>query len=90
MENVFINPASADWNFILKRPAFETGLLEETVSTILEDVKLNGDDAVRKYAVQFDGVNLPELRVSISEMEEAVSLVSDELKSAVGIAKNNI
>jgi histidinol dehydrogenase len=64
MENVFINPSATDWNFILKRPAFETGLLEETVTAILEDVKLNGDDAVKKYAAKFDGVTLKELRVS--------------------------
>ena len=90
MKNLFINPSATDWNFILKRPAFETGLLEETVSAILEDVKLNGDDAVKKYATKFDGVTLKELRVSTSEIAEAESLVSADLKTAITIAKNNI
>ena len=90
MENVFINPSATDWNFILKRPAFETGLLEETVTAILEDVKLNGDDAVKKYAAKFDGVALKELRVSNAEIAEAESLVSGDLKTAINIAKNNI
>jgi histidinol dehydrogenase len=90
MENVFINPSATDWNFILKRPAFETGLLEETVTAILEDVKLNGDDAVKKYAAKFDGVTLKELRVSTSEIAEAELLVSADLKTAITIAKNNI
>jgi histidinol dehydrogenase len=90
MENVFINPSATDWNFILKRPAFETGLLEETVTAILEDVKLNGDDAVKKYAAKFDGVTLKELRVSTSEIAEAEFLVSADLKNAIAIAKNNI
>jgi histidinol dehydrogenase len=90
MENIFINPSASDWNFILKRPAFETGVLEETVTAILEDVKLNGDDAVKKYAAKFDGVTLKELRVSASEIAEAESLVSADLKTAIAIAKNNI
>lgn len=90
MENLFVNPAAADWNFILKRPAFESGLLEETVSSILADVKLNGDDAVRKYAAQFDGVNLAELRVSTAEIEAAVLMVDSTLRDAIGMAKNNI
>jgi histidinol dehydrogenase len=90
MENVFINPSTTDWNFILKRPAFETGLLEETVTAILEDVKLNGDEAVKKYAAKFDGVTLKELRVSNAEIAEAESLVSVDLKTAIAIAKNNI
>ena len=90
MENVFINPSPTDWNFILKRPAFETGLLEETVTAILEDVKLNGDEAVKKYAAKFDGVTLMELRVSALEIAEAELLVSADLKTAITIAKNNI
>ncbi len=90
MENVFINPSATDWNSILKRPAFETGLLEQTVSAILEDVKLNGDDAIKKYAAKFDGVTLMELRVSALEIAEAELLVSADLKTAITIAKNNI
>ncbi len=90
MNNLFINPRKKEWDDILKRPAFETKQLEDTVSNILNDVKQNGDAAVKKYAQQFDKVNLTALKVSEAEFAEAVSLVSDELKNAIALAKENI
>lgn len=90
MNNLFINPRKKEWDDILKRPAFETKQLEDTVSNILNDVKQNGNAAVKKYAQQFDKVNLTALKVSEAEFAEAVSLVSDELKNAIALAKENI
>ncbi len=90
MKNLFNNPPSTDWNVILKRPAFDSSQLEESVSKILLDIKLNGDEAVKKYALKFDGVELNELLVSDDEIKAAESLVSDDLKAAIAIAKQNI
>jgi len=90
MNNLFNNPPSTDWNSIVKRPAFDSSQLEESVSKILLDIKLNGDEAVKKYVLKFDGVELNELLVSEDEIKAAESLVSDELKAAIAIAKQNI
>ena len=90
MKNLFNNPPSTDWNSIVKRPAFDSSQLEESVSKILLDIKLNGDEAVKKYALKFDGVELNELQVSEDEIKAAESLVSDDLKAAIAIAKQNI
>ena len=90
MKNLFNNPPSTDWNSIVKRPAFDSSQLEESVSKILLDIKLNGDEAVKKYALKFDGIELNELLVSEDEIKAAESLVSDELKAAIAIAKQNI
>ena len=90
MENVFINPERKDWAVILQRPAFNSSDLEETVSAILADVKENGEESVKKYVAKFDGVHLNDLRVSVAEIEAASLLVSDELKDAILVAKNNI
>lgn len=87
---VFINPDKNSWNEILQRPAFDTRQLEGTVAAILEDVKLNGDAAVKKYALQLDKVELGELKVTAAEIEEAIQLVDEELKVAIKIAKDNI
>jgi histidinol dehydrogenase len=87
---VFINPDKNSWNTILQRPAFDTRQLEGTVAAILEDVRLNGDAAVKKYALQFDKVELGELKVTAGEIEEAVNLVDEKLKAAIKIAKDNI
>jgi histidinol dehydrogenase len=87
---IFINPKRNEWQQLLQRPAFDTSVLEEKVSAILQDVKANGDAAVKKYAIQFDGVQLDELKVSEKEIEEASTLVNDDLKAAIQIAKDNI
>ena len=62
---------------LLKRPAIDNKSLESTVAAILQDVKLNGDAAVKKYAAQFDGVQLTELKVTEKEIEEAITLVNE-------------
>ena len=90
MENVFINPLKEQWKSILERPAFESKSLENIVTPILLDVKLNGDAAIKKYAAKFDGIELTELKVSEEEIMEAVALVDNELKVAIDLAKNNI
>jgi histidinol dehydrogenase len=86
----FINPDKTEWNKIIERPVIETKSLENTVHNILEDVKMNGDEAIKKYAAQFDGVQLTEIKVSEAEIEAAINLVDDELKAAIQIAKQNI
>ena len=90
MSKIFINPSKNEWPQIIQRPVFDSKPLEQTVAAILQDIKLNGDSAVKKYALQFDKVQLNELKVSEVEIAESLSLVSDELKAAIQIAKNNI
>lgn len=64
--------------------------LRETVQKVLEDVKANGDAAVKAYEKQFDKVELEDLAVSEAEMNEAENLVSADLKSALQLAHDNI
>ena len=90
MEAIFINPPREQWPALVKRPAFDYASLEAIIAPILADVKASGDTAVRKYAAQFDKAALTELMVSASEVEEALPLVSDDLKAAIQLAKNNI
>jgi histidinol dehydrogenase len=87
---IFINPSRSEWQQLLQRPVFDIASLEKKVTSILDDVKLNGNAAVKKYAAQFDGVELAELKVTENEIEEAITMVDDNLKAAIAIAKNNI
>ena len=68
----------------------DTGRLHIQVRGILDDVKANGDVAVLKYEETFDHVQLTSLAVTEAEMEEAEGLVSEELKAAIKLAKENI
>ncbi|MFC4231194.1 histidinol dehydrogenase [Parasediminibacterium paludis] len=74
----------------LQRPAFDTSSLTEKVKNVLADIRQNGDKAVVKYTTQFDGVALDNFVVSEAEINEAVSLISDDLKQAIEQAAANI
>ena len=84
------NPQRKDWNTILQRPTKTVDDIEKTVNQIFDDVKLNGDIAIKKYTQKFDGVSLENTIVSEQEIQEAITLVSDELKNAIAVAKENI
>ncbi len=90
MNKIFINPPKDNWQEILQRPAFDQKLLETEVSAILEDVKMNGDTAIKKYTKQFDGVLPDELAVTGKEITEAVSRIDTGLAAAIEMAVNNI
>lgn len=87
---IIIYPQRDEWAQILTRPVFDTSSLNQTVDSVLKDVKSRGDKAVLEYEEKFDKVKLSTLTVSKEEIDEAESLVSDELKSAIRIAKQNI
>jgi histidinol dehydrogenase len=79
-----------DWQKILKRPAIDSSSLEKKVSKILNEVKKKGDKAVKKFTEEFDRIKLKKFLVIEGEFKEAEKLVSDELKNAIILAKNNI
>lgn len=83
-------PKRSEWADILKRPNKDVAELASIVRSVLEDVRNNGDDAVKGYELKFDHVSLDELLVTDDEMEEAVSLVSNELVDALRLAHSNI
>lgn len=83
-------PEEKDWETILARPTFETVSLNKTVQDVLDDIRDRGDKAVLEYGEKFDKVKLNSLIVSQAEIEESESLVSEELKEAIKIAKKNI
>ncbi|MEP3209882.1 MAG: histidinol dehydrogenase [Maribacter sp.] len=88
--NKIYNPNRADWKSILQRPTQTVADIEATVGVIFQEVQKNGDSALTKYTQKFDGVTLNTFQVTDSEIAEASSLVSDTLKSAIQLAKENI
>ena len=88
--NKIYNPKRADWKDVLKRPTQTVADIEGLVNSIFEEVKTSGDSILKKYTQQFDKVALENMLVSEVEIEEAKTLVSDELKAAIQLAKVNI
>ena len=83
-------PQESQYPEIVKRPVLDVSQLNDTVSAVLSDIKLHGDQAVKKYEEKFDHVVLKTLAVSAEEMEEAEAQVSSELKAALELAHDNI
>lgn len=83
-------PGKQDWKDLLKRPAFDTSSLQQTVKNVLNEVKQNGDAAIRQFTQQFDGVVVNDFAVSDEEIGESVALLTVELKQAIQQAANNI
>lgn len=88
--NIFVNPQRSEWNDLCRRGGNDNAAVLDIVTGILEDVKTNGDSAIRELAARIDGVELDDLRVSQTEISEAAASISAELKEAIDQAIANI
>ncbi|WP_340113987.1 histidinol dehydrogenase [Maribellus mangrovi] len=86
----FINPPESSWPEILKRPTFDVSELYGKVQDILNEIRRDGDVALRRFTAKFDGAELDDFLVSETEVSEAENLVDDKLKSAINLAAKNI
>lgn len=62
----------------------------EPVSSILKDVKENGDEAIRKYTLKFDKASISEIEVSKGEIGSTLQSVDKKLISHLKKAASNI
>ncbi|WP_312765454.1 histidinol dehydrogenase [Epilithonimonas sp.] len=83
-------PQFSEWKSLCERPLQNQKNLESQVKQVFSEVEKNGDKALKFYTEKFDGVVLDDFKVSESEILEAKKLVSDELKSAIKMASENI
>lgn len=61
--------------------AAEAAAIGETVSDILRAVRAQGDDAVRRFSLQFDGVETGALEVTAAEREAAVAALDPQTRA---------
>ncbi len=83
-------PAKDQWAELMKRPTFDDTTLLANVQKILDDVKSNGDDALRKYAKAFDKAEIASIEVSKEERDDAAKFLPAPLKEAIEMARRNI
>ena len=84
------NPNRSSWANILERPSIAMSKLDSIVKEVFEDIGRNGDMALKKFTKRFDNVTLKTLAVTKDELKSAQYDVSNELKKAIKLAKNNI
>ena len=75
---------------ILLRSQFSHDDINEKVKAILEDVKQNGDNALKKYAKMFDNAEIENLEVTQEEIDEAYKNIDERFKETLKLAYNNI
>lgn len=83
-------PHISDYQEICRRPRLDTTTLNDVVNGVLRDIKQRGDEAVKAYELKFDHVELNELGVTESEIEEAYRTIDSELRDAIQLAHDNI
>ena len=83
-------PDPQTWADILKRPVYDNRQVNDTVKNILADIRENGDSALERYSLKYDGVKLESFIVTREEMLRSEADVSSELKQAIFRAKANI
>ena len=64
--------------------------IERRVYDIIENVRANGDAALREYSEKFDGVKLDDFKVDQSIIDAAWDNLPEVLKHALLVAKKNI
>ncbi|RAK19972.1 histidinol dehydrogenase [Anoxybacillus vitaminiphilus] len=79
-------------NTVSLKRSLETGTEEQRqqVLAIIDDVKRNGDQALKEYTKKFDGVSLQSLCVSEQEIEQAYTRVNEEMVEIIREAAENI
>ncbi|MGD7043399.1 histidinol dehydrogenase [Jeotgalibacillus proteolyticus] len=79
-------------DYSIPRPSLDQGTEEQrkSVQSIIEDVRQNGDQAVKAYTAQFDGAELSSLKVEDDEMDAAVLEMDEQTWSVLNEAAANI
>lgn len=83
-------PDKREWQKLLQRPYNDNSNVIASVQTILNEVKKNGDKAIKELNIKFGGASLEGLEVSNEELELAGKAVDAGLKAAILQAQEHI
>src|SRR5690606_19237707 len=64
--------------------------IQQSVNAIIDDVRLNGDAALKRYAAKFDGVQLDRLYLEADEIAALAASIGRDQQRALEIAFANI
>src|SRR5690606_4759490 len=75
---------------LLARNTDPSNAIQQSVSAIIDDVRANGDAALKSYAAKFDGVQLDRLYLDTDEIAGLAASIGREQQRALEIAFANI
>ncbi|MCH8326159.1 MAG: histidinol dehydrogenase [Bacteroidetes bacterium] len=85
-----INPQRIIWQELTTRPNFNCKQLDNTVNKVFNAIKKNGDEALRQYSLLYDKAVIKDFRINNKKLIQSGKKISNELKDAINLAKNNI
>lgn len=83
-------PDKKYWPELIQRPYIKQEELFSLVNQVFEEIRIDGDKAVKKYSHFFDKVDLEKLEVSDKQLKDSSKNVSKMLQNAIKLAKTNI
>lgn len=86
----FLKPKKSEWRSLVERPVDKSLVDNRFIESIFNEISERGDDALRNFTKQFDGVELESFEVSANEFDTAISSISDDLKASIQLALKTI
>ena len=80
-------PEIVEWEELCRRPLEDSDKLERSVSRIMAEVRVGGDEALTRFNKEFDGVSTESIKIDLRDKEFTID---PELAEALKIAKSNI
>ncbi|WP_185869790.1 histidinol dehydrogenase [Blattabacterium cuenoti] len=92
MIQIYTYPTSKTWKYIINRYSKTKNVsdLTDLVLTIINNVKLYGDEALKDYTKKYDQVDIKDFLVTEKDFNQSSSKISDILKKSIEIAHKNI
>ncbi|WP_185871823.1 histidinol dehydrogenase [Blattabacterium cuenoti] len=91
MIQVYIHPAYETWRSISNRNSKNIFHYKNLVTSIIDNVKIYGDTALKVYTIKYDHVdNIKDIQVTEKDLDKACMKISNDLKKSIEIAYQNI
>ncbi|WP_185870677.1 histidinol dehydrogenase [Blattabacterium cuenoti] len=87
---VYSYPSYKTWKNLIKRPVKNVHQLTDLVLSIINNVKLYGDIALKAYTKKYDHFNLKNIQVTEEDIDKSNLKISNCLKKSIDIAYQNI
>jgi histidinol dehydrogenase len=87
---IISNPPPEKWQKLVERPIICQSELIKIVEKIFSEISRKGDEAVLKFSRKFDYSEQVSFMVDLATIKESANNVSDELKKAIELARQNI
>lgn len=90
MISILKYPVKSEFKSIVTRPALDSRSLDNVIKDVFEQIKTQGDQALRDLTFKFDNKVLNQISYSKEEIANQSALVPTALKEAIQVAYANI